>query len=540
MNAKVSPIRFMAGVGANKESNPGRELPLDSIVRSETNRKIDTESESFKDLVASIERWGVYQPIVVRRNIDEEGDATSYKIIAGERRWLASKHAGKKTIIAIVKPEVDDVDALAMQISENIQREDYSPLILAEKLLMLKEVGGKTTKELAGLVGKSEKRISDILCQLNLISALRTVYEMGRISFGHVMYVARLAPGAQEAALRALFRIPDSDRASTADLIKRIKADDNNYMRAISEKDLRAWVNDNINLKMKAAQWSLEDADLVPEAGPCSSCQMRSINNPELYEPVAGTKDLCMDAACYKSKAQAFVRIQKAKAKEDEVEYLKLSDKESHSVLVDKNGTIKRNQWVPAKKGECKSAAQGIIVDGPSAGRKTWVCIDQDCKTHAHHGIWNHAVPAKAQTPRQRKAQDEREARARDEENAFRSGLIGGVLGAAVTPAVALRALVLDSQDWQVWTRIAELLEWQGFPASGINDEKMRYEYLRPKLDAMNDAELTRLLLLMHIVSLYDVETNYYNVRHQHEEVEMFCDYLAFTPQPKAAATATK
>ena len=194
---------------------------------------------------------------------------------------------GEETIFAIVRPDVTDTDALALQITENIQREDYSPLVLAEKVLMLKE-SGKTTKQLSELLGRSERRISDILCQLNLIKPLRNVYEAGRISYGHVMYVARLAPAAQEAALRALFRIPESDRVSTEDLAKRIKEDE--YMRVIPEKDLRAWVSEYVNLKMKAAAWNLEDPTLVPEAGPCSTCQNAASITPSSTRRLQGTK----------------------------------------------------------------------------------------------------------------------------------------------------------------------------------------------------------------------------------------------------------
>lgn len=530
MSAKINVVRFM---GASKtDDKAGAELPLASIIPSKTNRQIDTGSDAFKDLVSSVSQWGVYQPILVRRAIQEDGDATFYEIIAGERRYLASKVAGKTHISAIIRPEVTDVDALALQITENIQREDYQPLVLAEKLLMLKEMG-KSTAELAGMVGKSEKRISDILCQLHLIAPTREIYVAGRISYGHVMYIARLAPAVQEKALRAVFRIPESDKVSTPNLVARIKSNDN--MHPISEKDLRAWVNEEVNLKLKVAAWKLEDVELLPEAGPCTTCPKRSINNPELYSEVAGTKDLCMDPACYRQKAHAFVKIQKAKAKEEEVEYLRLSDKESHSLCVDKAGTIKRNQWVPAKKGECKDSVQGILVDGPSAGRKPWVCINEKCKTHAHDGIWNSSAPATRQTEAQLKENQEKIARERDEENAFRRAVLAQIIKGPLDQARALRAVLLDSPDERLWRKVAELYEWPAFPASGNNMDS----YIREKLEAMSEMELTRTLLLLHCTENYDETEHYWTVNEDHQQVVDFVGLLGITPNNNhAAATA--
>src|ERR1039457_2139574 len=107
MSAKINVVRFM---GASQgDATAGNELPLNSFIPSKTNRQIDIDSDAFKELIASIKQWGGYQPILVRRAIQEDGDATFYEIVAGERRWLASKLAGKTHIPSIIRPEVNDV-----------------------------------------------------------------------------------------------------------------------------------------------------------------------------------------------------------------------------------------------------------------------------------------------------------------------------------------------------------------------------------------------------------------------------------------------
>lgn len=519
----LAALKFLGG--AKSDEGSGTELPLSSILPSKTNRVIDTSGEDWQDFVRSIEKWGVVQPITVRRAIREDDDATFYEIIAGERRYLASKQAGKKTIPAIVRPDVADDDALAMQISENIQRENYNPLVLAEKIQLLRDMG-KSTSELAALVGKSEKRISDILCQLNLIEPLREVYAAGHISYGHVMWIARLAPALQERALRALYRIPDYEKVSTSELVKRIEQND---MRAISEKELRVWVQDNVNLKMGNAAWKLDDPELYPEVGPCTTCRRRSKNNPELYAEIAGNKDLCMDAACYKEKAQRFVKIQKIKAKEDEVQYLKLSEKTSHSPCTDLSATIKKNQWEPAKQGTCKDVAQGILIDGPSAGKRLWVCTNAKCKTHPHNLLWNDISPR--ESTEEREARQKREEQAIEKENSFRQEAVQTVLTSAIEPERALRAVLHQKLGEANWQKVAEWRQWSAFPTSGAK----QIEYITDQLAAMNVAELVKTLLMLELAEMTEFR-HYYNLREQHQE---FVSFLKLVGVEKAAATAS-
>ncbi len=79
----------------------------------------------------------------------------------------------------------------------------------------------------------------------------------------------------------------------------------------IPEKALREWIQDNVNLKLKDVPWDLNDANLVPAAGACSSCEKRSSTNPALFsELTVKGEDTCFDAGCYGQKREAFVKIQ--------------------------------------------------------------------------------------------------------------------------------------------------------------------------------------------------------------------------------------
>ena len=132
------------------------------------------DDDSLKELADSIKAQGVLQPIIIRpiNNNDR------FEIIAGERRWRASKMAGKKDIPAIVR-EIDDKHALAIGLVENIQRTDLDPMEEALSLQQLKDEFKLKNKEVAEAVGKSANKISKLLSLLKLPECLKELCERG-------------------------------------------------------------------------------------------------------------------------------------------------------------------------------------------------------------------------------------------------------------------------------------------------------------------------------------------------------------------------
>ncbi len=145
-----------------------RELPLGRIIPNPGQPRMTWHQETLNELAASIREHGVLQPILVRPS----GDA--YEIIAGERRWRASKLAGKETIPAIVE-RFDDATALEIALIENLQREDLSPL--DEAMIYQKMTGelGYSIRQLAGKLGKDKGYVEN---RLRLASAPDDVREM--------------------------------------------------------------------------------------------------------------------------------------------------------------------------------------------------------------------------------------------------------------------------------------------------------------------------------------------------------------------------
>lgn len=145
-----------------------REIPIERIEPNPSQPRMTWHEETLKELASSIKEHGVLQPILVR----PAGDG--YQIIAGERRWRASKMAGRETVPAIVE-RFDDATALEIALIENLQREDLSPLDEAFIYQKMTSELGYSIRGLAGKLGKDKGYVEN---RLRLASAPDDVKEM--------------------------------------------------------------------------------------------------------------------------------------------------------------------------------------------------------------------------------------------------------------------------------------------------------------------------------------------------------------------------
>ena len=145
------------------------------------------DSEALDELAASISSQGIIQPIVVRSVADGR-----YEIIAGERRWRASRKAGLKVVPCIVK-EVEDRAAIAMALIENIQREDLNAIEEAQALEKLQEEFELTHLQVAEIVGKSRATISNLLRLNQLEQPVKKMVERKVIEMGHARALLALS-----------------------------------------------------------------------------------------------------------------------------------------------------------------------------------------------------------------------------------------------------------------------------------------------------------------------------------------------------------
>lgn len=161
----------------DKKESKLRELNLDDIVRDEEQPRHEFSEEAIAALASSIKEHGVLQPIVVTK---EDG---KYKIVAGERRWRASKLAGLKKIPAIIRT-LDSQNRLELSIIENAQREDLNAIELATAYAKLKNQFNLSTEDIAARVGKSEVSIQSTLRLLNLPEDVKKIMVKEKLTEG--------------------------------------------------------------------------------------------------------------------------------------------------------------------------------------------------------------------------------------------------------------------------------------------------------------------------------------------------------------------
>jgi len=158
-------------------------LALDQMVPGVYQPRTRMDEGALYELAESIKAQGIMQPILVRRLAGGE-HAGKYEIIAGERRFRASRLAGLAEVPVLVR-EVPDEAAAAMALIENIQREDLNPLEEAQGLQRLVKEFGLTHEQAAQAVGRSRSAASNLLRLLNLAEPVQTMLMAGDIDMGH-------------------------------------------------------------------------------------------------------------------------------------------------------------------------------------------------------------------------------------------------------------------------------------------------------------------------------------------------------------------
>ena len=168
-----------------------RELPLDQLTAGRHQPRRAFDPAQLEALAESIRAQGVVQPIIVR----EIGEG-AYEIVAGERRWRASKLAGLTVIPAVVRT-MEDRTAMAVALVENIQRADLNPLEEAEALRRLIDDCGLTHEVAAAAVGRSRAAVSNLLRLMDLDSGVQALVRNGLLSLGHAKVLLGATPSRQ-------------------------------------------------------------------------------------------------------------------------------------------------------------------------------------------------------------------------------------------------------------------------------------------------------------------------------------------------------
>jgi ParB family chromosome partitioning protein len=175
------------GGPAEPPQAPAMPISRDRVSPSEIRANPDQprrhfDEEALETLAASIRRYGLLQPLVVRRT------ATGYELIAGERRLRAAQRAGLETVPVVFR-DADPQERLELALIENLQRENLTPLEEAEAYRHLIDVHGLTQDQVAQAVGKSRPSVANALRLLSLPEVVKAQLEGGELSAGHARAV---------------------------------------------------------------------------------------------------------------------------------------------------------------------------------------------------------------------------------------------------------------------------------------------------------------------------------------------------------------
>ena len=166
-----------------QEKSPYKLLPIHKVEPNPDQPRQDFDEEELQALSESIAIHGVIQPLTVR-----EMASGYYQIIAGERRWRASRMAGLREIPVVIV-EADDRKAMELALIENLQRQDLNPIEEALGYQSLMNEYGMTQEEAAGRVGKSRPAVANALRLLTLDERVVQMVRDGEITAGHARAV---------------------------------------------------------------------------------------------------------------------------------------------------------------------------------------------------------------------------------------------------------------------------------------------------------------------------------------------------------------
>ncbi|MDR0741336.1 MAG: ParB/RepB/Spo0J family partition protein [Rickettsiales bacterium] len=199
---------------AGSERVAVRQIPLIQIGANPDQPRKTFDISELEDLAASIKEKGVLQPILLR---SIRGRPHQYEIVAGERRFRASKMAGLVEIPALVKTLTDE-NAMEIALIENVQRENLNPIEEASAYKNLMEKCGYELADVSRLIGKSESYIRNIIRLDALPEAVKNMVEQGRISASHGRTIA-VAENAEAMAHEII-----ENKLSVADTEKKVKS----------------------------------------------------------------------------------------------------------------------------------------------------------------------------------------------------------------------------------------------------------------------------------------------------------------------------
>src|SRR5260370_10732241 len=372
-----------------------QDIPLAKIRESKTNPRRFFDEAKLAELADNIRQHGVLQPVLLRPH--PEGEASTYELVAGARRYRASRLAKLESIPETVR-DLTDAQALELQVIENVQRVDVHPIDEAQGYAALLELQPDTytVERIAARVGRSPAYVNGRLRLIQLIPEAKQAFYEDKLTVAHAVEIARLQPNEQRRDLQECF----PQYRNAAAILKDKRAE------ATTVRELRAWIEREIHLDLTNAPFDPQDETLLPKAGACARCPKRTGSNLLLF-PEVRQKSTCTDRECYRAKVEALVQIQVKPLEEKGEKPLRVSQAPAWQTNGHVNDVLFEGQYRKAKaKGECPNTKAAVLIDGKGAGSIFYLCLTE--KWDVHNRVTRYQPTPQEQTQRKKEALAER------------------------------------------------------------------------------------------------------------------------------------
>ncbi len=287
------------------------ELELSLIDANPLNPRKNRNKARDDELVESINRHGVLQPITVRPNGER------FELVIGERRWRCAKAAGLSTIMGTVIHDLTDDECLEIMLIENGQRDDLDYMEEAETFGLLHKKFKLTLEEIARRVVKSKTTVHQRLKLLDLAPAVKKALAEGDVEISIAELIARAVHPSQH-----------------KEALERVGTKSSSW--ALSYREAKRLIESEYMLRLAGVPWKLDDSEYGP---PCTKCPKRTGNQAHLF-PDLKSKDVCLDPKCFAAKRTA---ARKRRLKEAAAEGAEVLEGKAAEELFDRYGDLKKS-----------------------------------------------------------------------------------------------------------------------------------------------------------------------------------------------------
>ena len=337
-------------------------IPIDKISYSPVNKRSFKDLTSIKELAANIEKVGLLHPVVVRLHPDKKSSSV-YELVSGERRVRAGIQLKHKFIPSVVR-ELSDSEAYEITASENLQREDLTPIEEAESIQTLLTLG-QDPSEIADRLGKSKQWIVRRSKLINLDKVWIEEFKnpdsaIINWSGAHFELIARYNKKYQMELYDEMLNYHGNDLGSMS-------------AKAFSEhlnKDL---------LYLNLAPWKLNDETLLSSVNACLSCNSRSSCAPDLFDTITTKKgvekDYCLDSNCWSKKLIAYNKLRIRELKDKHSDLILIKSHGNNILPVDhpwKDIVQDNYRFMDSNKSD-KDAKPALLIDGAGVGKLKYV-----------------------------------------------------------------------------------------------------------------------------------------------------------------------